>query len=543
MNLIGGEKKSAVDIAYLLNKAVNALRSGDYKLAGALLDQIENGKSKHPKIGYLRAVAYRLEGNLNAALDRINIVAKHSTKNADAYNLMGLIYYDLGDVVKAEKAYAKASQCEPSAVEPLINLATLYKKIGKFQRALDTLRRAERLAPNAASVLVEIADLHRLMSSPLEAEVISNRVLAVEPENVLAMANKAWSKIRQGDLDSASTLLTKCLHLDRGSYLSVASIFNELGQAFEERGDFSNAWGAFVSQNSSTQRWAKSYVSTNSHYSIALIRELSRFYETLQDRSVQSASEQASPIFLVGFPRSGTTLFEQILAAHPAIATSDESPHVAGILTKAGVDAKSWEQFINIDAEERAYLQREYWASVPKRVPRQPNRFVDKLPQNLAYLGLIATVFPNAQVIFVMRDPRDAVLSAYKQYFQINPSTISMLDIVETANYFDETMLAAEAALKRATSLRVLRVKYEDLVNDFMQTTTSMIEFLGLNWDENILRYRELSSGRAISTPSAAQVAKPLYSSSVGMWKNYSSQLEIVSSILNRWVTYYNYKT
>ena len=155
-------------------------------------------------------------------------------------------------------------------------------------------------------------------------------------------------------------------------------------------------------------------------------------------------------------------------------------------------------------------------------------------------LGLIYRFFPDAKIIFVLRDPRDAVLSAFQQYFQINAGMYHFLELESAARFYDKVMQLG-SMISRKAQLAVHEVRYENLVADFETETRALVQFLGLDWDKAMLAYDQIARKRTILTPSAKQVIKRPYSSSVGKWRRYRREMADILPVLEPWVKEFGY--
>jgi hypothetical protein len=246
-------------------------------------------------------------------------------------------------------------------------------------------------------------------------------------------------------------------------------------------------------------------------------------------------------VFLTGFARSGTTLLEQVLGAHPEVVDLEEMPTLDelqrlflaaedGPGRLAGLDDKAW-----------ASLRADYWARVRGFGAEPAGKvFLDKQPLATVLWPALAAVFPDAKVLFALRDPRDVVLSCFRRAFKINPATFEFTDLERTARLYDASMRMASLARERGL-LEVHEVRYERLVEDFEAEVRSACAFLGLDWREEMRGFAERARTRRIKTPSAAQVARGLDTGAAGGWRPYRQALEPVLPILQPWVERFGY--
>jgi hypothetical protein len=232
-----------------------------------------------------------------------------------------------------------------------------------------------------------------------------------------------------------------------------------------------------------------------------------------------------------------------VLASHPDVATLEErevlgEPAQGFLTTAAGLD-----RLAGLGSEELAQLRADYWRRVGEHgVEASGKVFIDKLPLNTIKLPLIARLFPQARVLFAVRDPRDVVLSCFRQHFDMNPAMYELLTLQGAAAFYDRVMkLGTLAAEKLPLAMRQHR--YEALVEDFDAQTRAVCDFIGLEWSEALRDFASTARGRDIRTPSAPQVRRGLYEQGVGQWRRYGQELEPVMPILRPWVEHFGYRT
>ena len=250
------------------------------------------------------------------------------------------------------------------------------------------------------------------------------------------------------------------------------------------------------------------------------------------------------PIFFVGFPRSGTTLVEHMLAAHEGLVTSEELP----LLETAEKAVRKLNPSGTAYPEGRdglpeaaiTDLRRTYWSAVTDHVGAisDAQRLVDKLPLNLVHLGLVRRLFPGAKVLVALRDPRDVVLSCFMQAFQPNPAMVHFYAL-DTAAELYATVMDQWRHDRAHLGLDYLEYRYEELVADTDATARRIVDFLGLAWSDDVLRYHE--RGRGGTTPSYRDVRQPIYDRSVGRWRHYRAALAPVENRPAPFVTDFGY--
>jgi hypothetical protein len=244
-------------------------------------------------------------------------------------------------------------------------------------------------------------------------------------------------------------------------------------------------------------------------------------------------------VFLLGFPRSGTTMLGQAVARHPDVVTLDERNTLADTIERFMGHSEDLSRLASIDPAEAQRYRDLYWRRVGAAGAEPSSKLiVDKLPTNTVALPLILKLFPHAKIVFMRRDPRDVVLSCFRRQFVINATTIDFLTLGGAAGLYDRTMRLAE--IYRTKLDLDLRVQgYEALVNDFEGETRALCDFIGLDWAPGMADF----AGRAgeVATPSAVQLARGLNADGIGVWRRYASQLAPVTPTLRPWVEAFGY--
>jgi hypothetical protein len=265
------------------------------------------------------------------------------------------------------------------------------------------------------------------------------------------------------------------------------------------------------------------------------------FWRTIPEETDEDRTGVAGHVFLMGFPRSGTTLLEQVLAAHPEVFALDEAPTLRPAGERFLRASETLDELARLDAPTAREFRAAYWREVAAAGADPAGKvFVDKLPLATISLPAIAKLFPGAKVIFALRDPRDVVLSCFRQDFVVNPSMYEFLTLEGAAAFYDAVMRLADAC---RPNLRqpLYELRYERLVENFEGEVCSVLAFLGLGWNDAVRDFAGQAASRAIATPSAPQVRRGLYGGAAGQWRAYREQMRDVLPTLAPWVARYGY--
>jgi Tfp pilus assembly protein PilF len=413
-------------------------------------------------------------------------------ENAEAGYNLGKIYVFLRDYDQAILTYRRVLQIRPDFVEAYFNLGNVFTKQGDFERAIDQYRKALAIRPGYTRALLALTMIKKYGAED-EADVRQMMALATQ-ENMSSEQRMyldfALAKVHEdlNKYDQSFLFLLEANHLKRSSYdYSVSrheALFNRIQQVFDR--DFFDQRSAY-------------------------------------------GSDDEAPVFIVGMPRSGTTLIEQILSSHPQVYGAGELDDLEQVVLKT--TAKLTPQTFplqvvmleqeDVDGLATGYLQR------LTRFGAGSHYVTDKMPGNFLFIGMIRLLFPRARVIHCVRDPVDTCVSIFKQLFSGRHDYA--YDLAELGQYYrlyQGLMIHWHAALPGF----VHDVHYEALIDDQEGQTRRLLEFCGLAWDEACLSFHQ--SERPVQTVSAAQVRRKLYSSSVKKWRYYEHHLQPLLQIL-----------
>jgi Flp pilus assembly protein TadD len=426
---------------------------------------------------------------------------------------LGIVLFWKGDFEAAEAAYLRAVELDPENVEALVSLGMTLGTVGRLGDARSCFERAVRLRPDNVSALCSLGWLAGVEGRFEEAEAQFRRALAIDPRRSSAWAPIAdLRRMTAADrdwLEGVTRLVEKGV-----PPLEEASLRFALGKYFDDVGDYTEAFTHYQRANELHRQLAEPY---DRMARAGFVDDVIRVYTQRRlAGQPEGASDSRQPVFVTGMMRSGTSLVEQIIAAHPQAAGAGELDFWLNVTRTHG-------RWLRRDVPSAALI-REFASSYLRtlsRRSRDAQRVVDKSNFNSDSLGLIHLVFPNARMVYVRRDPVDTCLSCYFAQFAntLNFTT----DLTDLAHYYREhhrLMLHWRSALPAGT---LLEVPYEDLVVDQENWSRRIIEFIGLEWDRRCLDFHEAQ--RPVLTASTWQVRQPVYSRSVQRWRNYEKHI------------------
>ena len=422
-----------------------------------------------------------------------------------------------------------------------------------WAQALKSLNKIAKLSPgvNAEHYLAKSEALERLFR-PDEALACLAELEAIGEQSV---ETRMWLlKVnilsQQKCYEEISTILPAWLEtVQEDRY--VASAWKVLARALDTQGRYEEAFSALTKGNELQARLEGTEVSTN-----AVRRRIEVFKSLFTPewlsawRPVEPASR--TPVFLLGFPRSGTTLLEQMLDAHESVQAMEEPPTISTVMrqaitwmqAKASMSSqvsrrtdwkKQWMDIFNfmgeLGDEQVAKLRETYFRVAGQEVGLRENTvLVDKMPLNTVDIGIILRLFPDAKFVVSLRHPCDCVLSGFMQTFEMNEGMANFLDLDDGASFYKHVMkLLWQYQEVFQLDDRIHYVRYEDLLDDFEGETSKILDFMGLEWSESVSRYNEHAKARGtLATPSYQGVTQKIYSTSRERWRNYSKWMEPV---------------
>ncbi|MBV8636163.1 MAG: tetratricopeptide repeat protein, partial [Burkholderiaceae bacterium] len=496
------------------------------------------------------ALAQQELGQFEAALESCRLALTLDPRSAKAYGNQARVLHESGKLKDALDSFAHAHDLAPDMPEVLCSLGNIMREHGRLDEAAAFCRRAIAAQPDFAEAYVNLGLVQRRQGLIAAAQESCRAALAIDPELLGAIelaahleadcgrfeeaeagfrhavalvpqAAQSWAGIagvRKMSRDDAAWRAGVDRLLEQGLVpRKEASLRFALGKYHDDIGEYDCAFGQYRLANELTKCYMESYEPETEDAECA---ELIQTYNAAWSaRAHSGANEAEHPVFVIGMPRSGTSLAEQIIASHPAAFGAGELPfwNVAG---------SAFEAVEKDDPASLATLAQRYLHAL-RDFPREM-RVVDKMPANYKYVGLIHAAFPNARFIHMQRNPVDTCLSIYFQHFHTSHTYANDLDhLVHHYASYRRLMAHWRAVLPEQV---LLDVPYESLVRDQEGWSRKMIEFLGLTWDERCLAFHECR--RPVSTASNWQVRQKMNASSVERWRRYAAHIGPLTRLL-----------
>ena len=450
---------------------------------------------------------------------------KLSTNDAAVYSLLGTALQSQGNLIEARQSLERCVMLQPDNAASCYKLACVLQTLGEPDTALHYFTQARRLAPGMSVVVGGLARVYMQKNDDVALRKLLDPLVEAAGRDPLVLPTLASIAPRFGLTVKAKEMLQHAIDTRRLPDKVLARLQWALGTLHESMKDYDNA---FRSHAKSKSLAATSYNAiANTDFTNRIISVFSREFLATAPRASDTSQV---PLFIVGMPRSGTSLVEQILSSHPEVHGAGELPHITWIargLSKMVSTGKPYPECSHDLTQNQINECSLQYLHILKQLAPNALRVTDKMPHNFRHLGLIELLFPDARIIHVSRDPLDTCLSCYFQEFSdAHAYTRSLRDLGSHYRDYERLMQHWLSTL----NMQLLTLHYEDIVSNLEITARELIEFCGLEWDDTCLDFHRHE--RVVQTLSSEQVRKPIYSSSVGRWKYYRSHLGELLDIL-----------
>lgn len=469
---------------------------------------------------FFLGVTYQRAGDVARALPalrRAQALAAHDRRVLEA---LARLEFEAGEPEDALPLWEKLCSAEPTRSEFWLRRGECLTRAGRHADARAVFSSALREMPDSADLSLGLAQAEEDAGDKRAAEHAYRRALGIRPNWAPALGGLL--DMLRDKADDALVASGLALQSDPGLQdADRATLGYGLGKVFDRRGDYARAIACWRDANAARRRHAGVFDRP------AMQRWLEHTIRTYSRRNLPTSghafADEALPVFVIGMPRSGTTLVEQIIAAHPHAAGCGELPDIA---RHALMLQPALSDFMH-DASSSAALARSFadcaahYLAKLRRIGGPVQRAVDKLPLNFFHLGLIERLFPSARIVWCRRDRRDIALSIYSENFALDSQFATDIDDIL---WLHDLHIEIMQRWQNALELRVHEVEYESLVADPETHIRGLIDFIGLPWDDACLAFHQLE--RNVQTPSRWQVRQPIHAGSVGRWRRYAQLFE-----------------
>lgn len=456
---------------------------------------------------------------------------------------LGKGFNALGNYTDTIPVLEKAISTTPDFLDAYVELANALGELGRVDEALETLDAALKFNPTAPRMLTQKANLLTTFGRLKEAEAIHREILRHSPDsigsyNAIALTKKFTSY--DDDMKNMERLYKQVPDIDYAKVLEgeeqkegyedpKMSMAMGLAKAFEAIKDYDQSF-YYYKEGNRLRRKKQVYHQADDLLEFDLRRKL--FTPALLTEFADSGYKDATPIFIVGMPRSGTTLLEQVFHSHRDVFGAGELGYMPKLVRSKFKNMRTFEDKLKagkVTADTFREMGESYIEQIRKLNSDSPY-ITDKMPHNFLQVGFIKLALPNAKVIHSYRNPIDNAFAIFKQIFgnDGHPYAYDLVELGQYHNKYRELMTHWDSIFPG----QILENRYEDMVADLETQTRKVLDFCGLDWDPNCLNFHE--ADRAIRTASVTQVRQPIYTGSVEKWRKYEAQLQPLIRVLEK---------
>jgi tetratricopeptide (TPR) repeat protein len=462
------------------------------------------------------------EKNYDAAITTLLKALSLSKKNPDILKRIVGAANDKGDLPTARKYLRKLIEVQPKAADYYKMLALVHEKMGQPDDSIAQLHKALKLEPDSDEVLYGIGKSYSMKGDEAQATQYYQRALEQNPHH--GMSLYAYSVARKFKGEEAEDYVRRLKAAlsdpeNRADGILVANLHYAAGKILEENGRYDEAFAEFRAANDARREEAAGKAPL-----IAFVNTFDAYTRDLLVAKKGLGNPSTKPVFILGMPRSGTTLTESLCAGHSQVTAGDEQLFITnmarGIGQRSNVPGAYRRNIEQFSSKDLNLFAQEYLASM-KQIVGDVSYFTDKLPHNFMNIGFINLILPNAKIILCRRHPLDNCLSIYQNSMNAFHNTYKV-DLTTLGIYFRQYCQLIDR-WKAVLPGRIHEVFYEDLVANTELNARSMIDYIGLEWEDSVMDRQD--SQRSVRTLSVWQVRQPVYQSSKGKWRNYEKHL------------------
>ena len=532
----------------LKDKAVALFKNGQLDLAKESCLQYCNTDSSDPQVWCLLSAIYGAMNCNHDAEECAQRAIELAPGYLTAHTNLALAKLNLEKFDAAKQGIQKILRTHPKNWQANYYMGLcLEKESGQDERAISYFEIAQQSIPDAHRPLsVSLINAYERIGEINKSQQVVDKYLTKYPDDPEIGLIKARNTANDGNYRAAKDRLSSLLDNEHLTTSERSRLLNQYGLTLDKLGEYKDAYQAFK-QCQQIERKNNPEYDGNRIYEKIKHNQAATSIENTSKWSPQiSGDEHPAPMFIIGFPRSGTTLLERIVSAHPEITPSSEENLIPRVIDKLNLLSNNRTPYPfnlnDITDDQIIILRHEYWQQVEKRCGKIPETglFLDKLPLNIIELCFINRIFPEAKILLAIRDPRDVCLSCFMQQFKPNHAMANFYSLEDAARFYDSTM-SLFVHYEGTLNLDTHTVRYEDIVSDLETQARDLLDFLELEWDENVLNYSQNRKYK-ITTPSYHDTCKPIFTSAVERWRNYEKHIAPLMPHLRSHVTRYEYR-
>ena len=510
------------DLKKQIQSIVEIYQKGDLSKAEILCKKLIFSKPKIVFLYNLLGLIYVGQKKLDLALEFYEKGIGLDPNYASIYNNLGLFYsHDLPDNAKAKYYFKKSIALNENIPEPHNNLGSLYKTMDLYSDAIKSFKKSILLDKNFFQGYHNLGTTYKTIGNFIEAKKYLKKAIEIAPYNTDSHRTLSGIIKYTKDEKHLSALEEVYKKIEKNDIDKITNISFALGKAYEDIKDFKKS---FLHYKEGNDLYKKKIKFSFSETKLKFLNIKKTFHKNLFKKYLKTGNKSDVPIFIVGMPRSGTTLVEQILASHNKVFGCGEQDIISQIVSKrfGSIDLSLFfEKVVNFKSDIFMEIGDEYIRAL-NIFSKNSEKATDKLPINFFWIGLIKLILPNAKIIHCQRNSKDNCFSIFKNHFprgKINYS-YDFNNIVEYYKLYNDLMDYWNKLFPNF----IYNIKYENIILDTENQVNKMLNFCNLDWDKSCLKFYE--NKRVVKTASDFQVRNKINHNSIDIWKKYNTFLK-----------------
>ena len=499
-----------MDLQTKFQSLVNKLNIGQID---EVIFEASHLNKKHPDqeaFYNLLAIAYQLKGQAEKSIELLENALKRSKNNHNFLNNLGLSYFKIKNYLKAEEFFLKVLEIKPKYINAINNLASLYEEINQFEKAKKLLEESLKINSDVLETNYNYASLLQTQGSFIDAKKYYRKTL--ELNNNFTKADRALAMLEKYKIDNnhikemENKIENKNLHKDNIKDLSFG-----LGKIYEDIGDYEKSF-FYINKANKLKKELTGYNFKNDK---DLFDKIVQLYNKINSNNIPQSKVEKKVIFILGMPRTGTSLVEQIISSHSKVFGAGEILLLSNFFQSFFKKNNKSE-----DLEKKIYEYKNNYLRILSKMT-DLEIITDKAPLNFRWIGFIKLMLPNSKIIHCTRDPFENSWSIFKNEFE--GGMFFSNNLGDIANYFklyEKLMLFWKEKFKD----EIFEIKYEDLINSSEEKIKKLVNFCNLDWEKECLQFYK--NKKSIKTVSFAQARKPIYKNSVNATLNFKKFLK-----------------
>lgn len=525
----------------ILAQIDRALDADDLPAAASFAERALAQGHKDPIVFNLTAWKREEEGKYDEAEALLREALTLTPADPTLHLALGVVLRGQGKMKAAVESFEQAIALNPGYGTAWFERGSTFEKGGAIKDAADDYQHVIRLEPDNAAAHAALGAVSARRGEAGAARYHAELALRLDPQSVAARGALAQLAMEDEKFDDAIALLEPAVGADTDTREMLISARTLLGDAYEGAGRYDDAFHSYSRAQRLFHETHSARLSVDREGAHVFLQKLgASFAATDKALWAPAANPPESPpalhVILTGYPRSGTTLVENILATLPNAVAIEERPTLGDVDRRFLNEADGMQRFASLSEPELDELRAGYWQRAEEAAGQSlaGKIFIDMDPFKGPRLPVIAKLFPKAKVIVMRRDPRDVVWSCFHTSFAYNAGTLAFSSLESTARHYALSWAIAQSALE-TLPIDWFELRYAALVREFDTTTQALCAFLGVPWTDELRKFDRTARERGVSTASATQVRRGLYDGSGG-WRRYADRLESVEPILKPWV-------